>query len=360
MKINKSDLIKPKKYESPMAIPPGETIKEFIDELGMTQKEFAIRMDISEKHLTHIIKGSVELTRDIACKLELILGIESSFWLNLENSYREALAKFKEVYIDEEEKKIVKEIPYNELAIDGWVESTRKVNEKVINLRKFFAISDLTNLRKVNVAYRKANICHENKYALLSWVRIAELQAQSIETQKFSRKKLIELIPEFRKLTLIKSSDFYKKLVELCATAGIALVVSKHLKGTGVHGVTFLNSKKNKLIIQLSVRGKAADKFWFTFFHEISHILYDEKDNFIYIECDEETEKLMDIKAANLLIPNDKYEMFVERGRYSIDDINSFAQNVGIHPCIVVGRLKYDRYLPYTVFTNIAPKFEIS
>lgn len=96
MMINKECSIKPKKYESPIAIPPGETIKEFLDELGMTQKEFAVRMDISEKHLTQIIKGTVELTRDTATKLEVILGVESSFWLNLENNYRNALAKSKE------------------------------------------------------------------------------------------------------------------------------------------------------------------------------------------------------------------------------------------------------------------------
>lgn len=244
MMINKDEIVKPKAYLSPIAIPPGETIKEFIDELGMTQKEFAVRMGISEKHLTQILKGAVELTRDTAEKLEVILGIETNFWMNLENSYREALERLKEPKVQSGEEAITKEVPYSELVKGGWVPATRKTNEKIVNLRSFFAISNLTNLKNVNVAYRKANICNENKFALLSWIRIAELQARHIETEKFNRKKLIELIPEFRKLTLEEPSIFYPKLVNLCATAGIALVVSNHLKGTGVQGVTFLNSKK--------------------------------------------------------------------------------------------------------------------
>jgi len=358
MEIKERKIIKPKEYHAPIAIPPGETIKEFINELGMTQKELATRMGMSEKHLSHLIKGSVELTRETAEKLELILSINSSFWINLENSYREILSKSKKIIIFEEEIVIAQTIPYVELSRNDWVASTRKLDEKVISLRQFFGISNLSNLEDVNVAYRKANLLNENKYALLCWIRIAELQAQKIQTKKFDRKKLIEIIPELRRLTL--EDDFFPKLLALCAEAGIALVVSDHLKGTGVQGVTFFNSKKDRGIIQLSVRGKYADKFWFTLFHEICHILDDKKNEFNYITQNKKIEALIDEMAANELIPKDKYNNFVsEKTCTEWRNIEDFARSVEIHPGIVVGRMKLEERLPYTVYTNASPKLEI-
>lgn len=95
-------------------------------------------------------------------------------------------------------------------------------------------------------------------------------------------------------------------------------------------------------------------------FHEISHIIYDEKQEFTYIDCDAEKEKLMDQMAANLLIPNESYNEFLSNSNLtSLMDINRFARKIGIHPCILVGRLKYDGHIPYTIFTNLSPKLTI-
>ena len=35
-----------------IAVPPGETIREQLEDREMTQKEFAIRMGMSEKHIS--------------------------------------------------------------------------------------------------------------------------------------------------------------------------------------------------------------------------------------------------------------------------------------------------------------------
>lgn len=76
-----------------IAIPLGETIKEQLSYRGITQKEFALRMELSEKHTSKLINGSVILTPNVAFKLELVLGISSTFWLNLEAIYREDIIK---------------------------------------------------------------------------------------------------------------------------------------------------------------------------------------------------------------------------------------------------------------------------
>ena len=76
-----------------IAVPPGSTIKEQLEYRGMSQKEFAARMDMSEKHISKLINGEVQLTPETAVKLEFVLGVPASFWNNLEAIYREKLIK---------------------------------------------------------------------------------------------------------------------------------------------------------------------------------------------------------------------------------------------------------------------------
>lgn len=63
-----------------VATPPGETIKEQLIDRGISQKEFALRMDMSEKHISKLINGEVQLTTDVAIRLEMVLGLPANFW----------------------------------------------------------------------------------------------------------------------------------------------------------------------------------------------------------------------------------------------------------------------------------------
>ena len=76
-----------------IATPPGATIKEQLHDRGMNQKEFASRMDISEKHISKLINGDVQLMPEMAVRLEMVLGVPARFWNNLEAIYREKLVK---------------------------------------------------------------------------------------------------------------------------------------------------------------------------------------------------------------------------------------------------------------------------
>ena len=58
-----------------VATPPGATIKEQLIDRGMSQKEFAARMDMSEKHISKLINGEVQLTPETALRLEMVLGV---------------------------------------------------------------------------------------------------------------------------------------------------------------------------------------------------------------------------------------------------------------------------------------------
>ncbi len=71
--------------------PPGATIKEQLAFHGMTQKEFAMRMDMPEQHISKLMNGEAVLTCDFALRLERVLGVPAPFWGRLEAIYREKL-----------------------------------------------------------------------------------------------------------------------------------------------------------------------------------------------------------------------------------------------------------------------------
>ncbi len=77
------------------AVPPGETLFENLDAIGMSQVELAERTGRPKKTINEIIKGKAAITPETALQFERVLGIPAGFWNNLERNYQETLARIK-------------------------------------------------------------------------------------------------------------------------------------------------------------------------------------------------------------------------------------------------------------------------
>ena len=113
--------------------------------------------------------------------------------------------------------------------------------------------------------------------------------------------------------------------------------------------------KATKPLIQLSLRGKSDDHFWFSFFHEAGHILLHRKDE-VFIETTDqdgtrrdgiEKEQEADQFSRDFLIPPKEYHTFLEDRQFNLTSIQRFAANIGITPGIVVGRLQHEKVIPF-------------
>lgn len=257
------------KYFADIAIPPGETLLETIEALGMSQIELAERMGMAKKTINEIIKGKAPITPETSLKLESVLGASANFWNNLEANYQEVLARINAKQAIEEDIEVLKSIPYNEISKLGWIDVTTDKKERVINSRRYYGVAFLgliKNSYSVRFRQGKANYTISN-YGVLAWLIKAEKQGIDIKVEMFNKIKLKNLIPEFRRLTLEEPEVFYPKMKKLCAECGIALVLVHALSKTYIQGATIW--KNGKAILALTVRGKKADIFWFTFFHEL-------------------------------------------------------------------------------------------
>ena len=78
-------------YEPDFAIPPGATLRETIDQMGIAKRELSERTGLSAKTLNQIIKGHASLTQQTAMLLEPITNVPARIWNNLEADYRKQL-----------------------------------------------------------------------------------------------------------------------------------------------------------------------------------------------------------------------------------------------------------------------------
>lgn len=345
-----------------VAIPPGITLKENIEYLGMSQTEFALRIGVSSKHLSEIVNGIAPLTYDTAMKLEKMFGAKAEFWMNLEASYQLDKARIQEEKELLQELEILKHIPYNEMSKFGWIKPEKDKKLRVINSRKFYRVSSLGLVcNTYAVKFRRVQTKNEiSDYGVIGWLRKAEIEGEKSPVAEFDKYKLQSLIPMFRSLTLESPDVFYPKMKKLCAECGVALVLVESLPRTYINGATIWHN--NKAILALSVRGRKADIFWFTFFHELAHILQHRKNHsHISIQDDRNKEEIeADELASNFLISNDHYDVFKTTMNYeSINDINMYAKNIGIAPHILIGRLLHDKLIDFRYFNKYRPSFEI-
>lgn len=102
-------------FQPDYAVPPGTTLKEVLEDRGISQSEFEVRTGMAEKTISQIINGIAPITYETAEKFELALSIPANFWNRREMSYREAIARKEAMAKMEEEIAWLSEIPVKEL-----------------------------------------------------------------------------------------------------------------------------------------------------------------------------------------------------------------------------------------------------
>lgn len=291
------------KSHSVIATPPGATIKEQLADRQMSQKEFAVRMDMSEKHISRLINGNVLLTTDVAVRLETVLGIPANFWCNLEAIYREKLVRAEAENEMDSDMEIAEKFPYDKMAEFGWVPKSNQAQERVIYLRKYFELVRLELLQDsvVNpMACYTRMTTDTDKYALLAWAQRAKLEARSRPFHALDVPGLYRLMPEVRNMREQKTESFCPVLAARLAEYGVTLIFLPMLNDSSLRGITFRDGKR--VIMGLLDYKEDTKKFWFYFLHELAHILYGHMDKTTGISAEEEAKA--DVFANNFLKNN--------------------------------------------------------
>ena len=339
-------------YNPDFVTPPGETLLETLEVIGMTQAEFAERTGRPKKTVNEIIRGKAAITPETALQFEKVLGVPAGFWINREQSYQEWLAREQEKSNFEQYLSWTEKFPIKEMAELGWIKKHDEPINKLNELLRFFGIASPQQWEAVtndlSLAFRRSAAYKAEPEIISAWLRKGEVESQSIDCEPFAADAFRKALDEIKLLTNESPDVFVPGIVELCSKAGVAVVFVHELRKLRTSGATrWLNS--NKALIQLSLLYKTDDHLWFTFFHEAGHILlHGKRDIFLEggIETNEKEEQANRF-SADWLIPLSEYKEFHSKGNYfSKAEIIEFAQKTGIAPGIVVGRLQHDGHIP--------------
>lgn len=345
-----------------IAIAPGELLAETLETLGMSQAELARRAGRPVQAINEIIRGTKEITPETALQLERVLGVPAHIWTRLEADYRYTKARLEDQARLKGELGRAAKYPYATMAALGWVRRVRKAVERVQELLRFFGVASLHQLPAIEAAaFRKSAKLQACPEALAAWLRQGEREAQHGPVARFSAQRLRATLPELRALTRRPPEEFEPRLRQLLAEAGVALALVPHLPGTGAHGATRWLAP-DKALVQMSIRYRWEDIFWFSLFHELGHVLLHRR-GAVFIEhqdgdTEDKAERDADRFASDHLIPPSAYEAFLRRPDCRMKAaVEAFAREQGIAPSIVVGRLQHDGHLPHSHLNDLRSRF---
>jgi HTH-type transcriptional regulator/antitoxin HigA len=292
--------------------PPGEFIRDELEERGWTQDDLSKIMARPLSVISLLVTGKRSITPETAIGLSGAFGTSPEFWLNLETAYQLSKVSVENVNEVRQRAALFEKAPVKDMQKRGWIRQTDSIAELEHQLEDFFSIEEAGRLRMAaRTSIQNAELTPEQ----LAWCVRALYLAKSVKVGKFAGKAFESALVDLRRL-----ADFpenIRSVPKVLADAGVRFVIVEHLPKSKIDGAAlWLGEAWDKPVIALSIRYDRIDSFWHTLFHECSHIRH--KDSYVVdvdlVGADRclSNDALSDVEcranneAAEMLIPNDQ------------------------------------------------------
>ena len=340
-------------YQPDYAVPPGWILEERLAAQGMAHAEFARRCGRSPKLISEVIAGKAPVEPRTALQFEKVLGVDASIWLGVEADYRLHEARESEAKEAAEYAAWAEGFPIRELVSRGVIRKPGSPSDTVTAVLSFFGVASReawsVKYEGPRVAYRHSPSFKSDELALAAWLRLAEIQAEGQRCATYREPTFRRSLQQVRQLTYSPVNEALDEARGLLNEAGVALAVVKTLQRVRVSGAAWWLFPGRPLVA-LSARHLRDDHLWFSFFHEAAHILLHGKRT-VFVDGTEATTDEVDTEAndwaARFLIPDRAWRRFEDVASYDEGSVRKFADEVGIAPGIVVGRLQHEGLVPW-------------
>ncbi|WP_173473515.1 ImmA/IrrE family metallo-endopeptidase [Fibrobacter succinogenes] len=279
---------------------PGMELAEKLEEMGLDANDLAARMGYTPKAVNDILQANCRITPDSAIALEMVTEIPAIYWLRRQMSYDEFISR-ERIKASLSDQSLWKKSFPSEVVVREWVLYDKGDEKSLIPLLKFFAVASpqawdrYYKDARLKVAFRISLAEVKDPYAASAWIRRGEILADRDPMEKQEqipvRKRLKAALPEIiafaaankalpkraKKITYTTPEadvvdDCMTGLQELCRKIGIRVLFVQNFKCAPIHGM--YRWYKDVPLIQLHDRFEKRATMWFTFFHELAHVLY--------------------------------------------------------------------------------------
>lgn len=341
--------------------PPGDFIREELEERGWTQEVLAEVLGTSLRLVNEIITGKRAITPATARALGEAFDTGPTVWMNLESAYRLSQVQPRDEMVARRAK-LYGMAPLREMIKRSWIEHSTNIDVLEERVMTFFEIKNLDDKPAIFAhAARKSTSYDTTTMAQCAWLIRAKTLAKAVSAKPYTERRLRDGLEQLR--FLLNDKEEARRVPRVLSDAGVRLVLVEALPGSKIDGAAFWLDAKSP-VIALSLRYNRVDGFWHTLLHDLMHILHKDVkpsdtplvDEGLIGESTADTnerpefEKRADREAAEFLVPKEKLDNFIARVRplYSKKKIRGFAASIGVHPGVVVGQLQYRGEIPFS------------
>lgn len=314
-----------------------------MEESGLRQKDL-VPMIGSRSRVSEVLAGKRPLTVPMIRALSEGLGISADLLVAEEKPDTASRSEGLDA-ID------WSKFPVKQMHQRGWFGSARinKMNADEV-VRSFFAkASSQANYALYRRRFRGEGLSERTRYSVLAWTARVLVRAKEecreigpFDPMRLSRDDLKELA----RLSVFESGP--RLAVEFLAKRGIAVIVEPRLPNSLLDGAALLTEQRNA-VIGLTLRYDRVDAFWFTLFHELIHVwrhLSSATEAFVdrleNPDGDDYREKEANRLARESLIPRAIWRRSAAFLAPTRESVQRLADELHIHPGIVVGRLHHE------------------
>jgi HTH-type transcriptional regulator / antitoxin HigA len=334
-------------FQPDWALAPGALLRAELEARGMTQSDLAARTQLTEKHVSQVMTGTVTLTADVAIAFERSLGVPARTLLLAEARHQaeeSSQSAFREL---SQHEPWAQQFPLTVLRRNGFLTGRERGGELVDRVLRFFGVADRQAFEEVSLVgisgFRRAQHLHVNEYATATWLRLGELQTARHRLPPYSGVKLRRSLPILRPLTKRPDGEAFTRAREELAACGVALAFIDGVNESRACGATRWVTASRPVIV-LSDRYKYRDSLWFSLMHEIGHILrHPRRRTFINLADDGDDSDGLEEEAnefaAETLVPSEYRAQLLAAGSES--DFRVLATELNVDITVIAGRRGY-------------------
>ena len=326
---------------------------------GMSQTNLAEKLDMKPQQVQRY-----EATDYMGASLARLIEVSRALGVKSSGTFEGAKQAGGSVFVWGDANDIVwGQLPYKEMIKRKWFDVPRGGNP-VAKAKEYFlhAAGPQFATAYHRKKMRSGNV--PNEYALLAWqARILERARDASELEEMAEFELDDRwLPDLVSLT--KRQDGAKRARQMLAKKGIALVIERHLPGSYLDGAAMLGDG-GRPVIGLTLRYDRLDNFWFVLLHELGHVFLHLFDGLRFDFFDEESgpdnnsiEAKADKFALEALMPEQLWDQCLSRFALSEEAVRIDADNLGIHPSIIAGRIRKERG-NYTILNDLVGQGQV-
>ena len=321
---------------------PISAIKFRMDQAGLTQRDLIPYIGNRSK-VSEVLSGKRDLTLSMARALHQNLGIPADVLLQKPG------AEFDSTLEEIDPRRY----PLKEMAKRGWIPQLSDLADRAKEeIRAMMEKAGGPETAAVPLyrknGHRRLN-AKADPYALRAWCwRVLGVANENPPQADYQSGTVTpEFMQEIAHLSV--SEDGPRRAQERLAEHGIALVVELHLPRTHLDGAA-LRLASGRPVIGLTLRYDRIDNFWFSLMHELAHVGLHmdngEDEPFIddlSLNVTDPLENQADRHAQDALIPPEIWESNSVRERATVLAVYDLAQEVGVHPAVIAGRVRHER-----------------